>query len=97
KGFSATSVRDIADKADVNVAMISYYFGSKEKLMEALFEQRVGDIRMRVESLLKDDSLTPFQKVGLLIDEHIEKVLGSRQFFKIMHCEQLINKNPAVI
>ena len=34
KGFSGTSVRDIADAADVNVAMISYYFGSKEKMLE---------------------------------------------------------------
>ena len=37
KGFAATSVRDIANEADVNVSMISYYFGSKEKLAEALF------------------------------------------------------------
>jgi AcrR family transcriptional regulator len=32
KGFSGTSVRDISDAADINVAMISYYFGSKEKI-----------------------------------------------------------------
>jgi AcrR family transcriptional regulator len=35
RGFDGTSVRDIADEAGINVAMISYYFGSKEKLMEA--------------------------------------------------------------
>jgi len=44
KGFDGTSVRDIADEAGVNIAMISYYFGSKEKLMEALFERRSSDI-----------------------------------------------------
>ncbi|MES1161400.1 MAG: TetR family transcriptional regulator, partial [Bacteroidota bacterium] len=32
-GFDGTSVRDIAHKAGVNLAMISYYFGSKEKLL----------------------------------------------------------------
>lgn len=31
KGFEGTSVRDISAKANINVAMISYYFGSKEK------------------------------------------------------------------
>ena len=36
-GFDGTSVRDIAHEAGVNLAMISYYFGSKEKLMEAVF------------------------------------------------------------
>ena len=28
KGFDGTSVRDICTKANINVAMISYYFGS---------------------------------------------------------------------
>lgn len=40
-GFKDTSVRDISTKAKVNVAMISYYFGSKEKMMNALYEYRV--------------------------------------------------------
>lgn len=40
-GFKDTSVRDISSKAQVNVAMISYYFGSKEKMMNALYEYRV--------------------------------------------------------
>src|SRR5437588_3783715 len=97
KGFEGTTVRDIAEKAGVNIAMISYYFGSKEKLMEALFEQRTGHIRMRVESLLKDDSLTPFQKVNMLIDEHIERVMEHQKFYKVMICEQVINKNKVVV
>lgn len=97
KGFDGTSVRDIADEAGVNVAMISYYFRSKEKLMETLFEQRMGHIKMRVESLLKDDSLTPFQKMEILADEHIDRVMHRQQFHKIMFCEQILNKNPFII
>lgn len=34
KGFHGTSVRDIAEKADVNVSLISYYFKSKQGLLE---------------------------------------------------------------
>ncbi|MFC3883247.1 forespore capture DNA-binding protein RefZ [Bacillus songklensis] len=36
KGFDGTSVREIAKKAKVNVANISYYFESKEGLLENL-------------------------------------------------------------
>ena len=41
KGFEGTSVRDISAKANINVAMISYYFGSKEKMMVNLYQYRV--------------------------------------------------------
>lgn len=41
KGYEGTSVRDICSKADINVAMISYYFGSKEKMMSYLYQYRV--------------------------------------------------------
>jgi len=96
KGFDGTSVRDIAEVAGINVAMISYYFGSKEKLMEALFEIKIERIKDRLESLLKDETLTPFQKVNIMIDEQIERMWSGQRFYKIMLCEQLIDTNPSI-
>jgi AcrR family transcriptional regulator len=96
KGFEGTSVRDIAEVAGINVAMISYYFGSKEKLMEALFELKIEKIKIRLESLLKDEILTPFQKVNIMIDEQIERMWTGQRFFKIMLCEQLIDTNKSI-
>ena len=96
-GFDGTSVRDIADEAGVNIAMISYYFGSKEKLMEALFQQRSNDINLQVENLLQNDGIAPLQKMESLVDTYIERVMQKQPFFKIMMCEQVINKNPVII
>ena len=45
KGFEGTSVRDISSEAKINVAMISYYFGSKEKMMSYLYQYRVQRTR----------------------------------------------------
>lgn len=45
KGFEGTSVRDISSAANINVAMISYYFGSKEKMMSYLYQYRVQRTR----------------------------------------------------
>lgn len=45
KGFEGTSVRDISAKANINVAMISYYFGSKDKMMVSLYQYRVQKTR----------------------------------------------------
>lgn len=45
KGFEGTSIRDLAAAADVNVAMVNYYFGSKEKLFESMVEHNVAYTR----------------------------------------------------
>ena len=97
RGYDGTSVRDIADDAGINVSMISYYFGSKEKLMEALFELRIGSIHSRVEHLLNNDSLSPIDKVNLLIDEHIDRVMETQCFSKIMVGIQVTSKTPAIL
>jgi AcrR family transcriptional regulator len=44
-GYAATTVRDIADDAGVNVALISRYFSSKEGLFEACLETTIDEMR----------------------------------------------------
>ncbi len=53
RGFDGASVRDIAQEADVNIAMISYYFGSKERLIESIFLKRVMDVKTSLDELVK--------------------------------------------
>ncbi|MCF2447168.1 TetR family transcriptional regulator [Dyadobacter sp. CY345] len=89
KGFSGTSIRDIAHEADINVSMISYYFGSKEKLIEALFEVRSVESTTRLETIIANDDLTPIQKVFILIDSAIDRLMGNQSFHNIMLREQL--------
>lgn len=96
KGFDGASVRDIAQDAEVNVAMISYYFGSKEKLMEAVFEKRTTDIRLKVENLLQDSRLSHLQKVEILIDDYVDKFIHQQEFHKIMMREQMIDKDTHI-
>lgn len=95
-GFDGTSVRDIAQAANVNLAMISYYFGSKEKLLAALFEHRITAMRLQMEHLLEDDTLDPLQKVNRLIDHYAEKMFSSTCFHKIMIREQMALKDSEI-
>lgn len=96
KGFDGTSVRDISDKAGVNLAMISYYFGSKEKLLETLFTYRAESSVLKMESLLHDRASTPLQKVYHLIDYYIDKFQNQTCFHKIMSREQVHNYRSAI-
>ena len=92
KGFDGTSVRDIADEAGVNVAMISYYFGSKEKLLEALFNYRAEGTTKKLVSMLTDKALRPLEKVNMMIDYYIEKFHNQASFLKIMGREQVASQ-----
>lgn len=39
KGFDGTTTRDIAGEAGINVALLNYYFRSKQKLFDSVFEE----------------------------------------------------------
>jgi AcrR family transcriptional regulator len=87
KGFDGTSVRDIAQQAGVNLAMISYYFGSKEKLLESLVELRASYAYGILEELNKDQSLSPWDKIDRLVDFYVDRVLNNLRFHNIMYQE----------
>ena len=97
KGFEASTVRDIADEAGVNLAMISYYFGSKDKMMESLFQERMINTKLKVQQLFSNEHIGPFGKVEIMLDEYIKKVIENQAFYKILLCEQVMKKNPAII
>lgn len=44
KGFDGTSIREICKKAEINISMISYYFGGKQELYEKIIAQIVENI-----------------------------------------------------
>jgi AcrR family transcriptional regulator len=53
-GIAGTSLRDIAREAGVTPALIAYYFGNKEALVEAVVEERilpaVAALRLRMQA-----------------------------------------------
>jgi AcrR family transcriptional regulator len=52
RGFEAVSSRDITAAADVNVAAINYYYGSKNKLLFEIFKARASELNRERAALL---------------------------------------------
>lgn len=91
KGFDGTSIRNIAKEAKINIAMVSYYFGSKERLLESLIFYRTKDLKIQIENLLVED-LEPIAKINKLIAIYINRINSNKGIFRILHFEMATKK-----
>jgi AcrR family transcriptional regulator len=94
KGFEGTSVREIASGADVNPAMISYYFGSKEKLFEKLVEHKASFLKGVFAELVNNRSISQIEKLFIIIDSYIDRMFQSPQFHHLLHRELSLERRP---
>lgn len=58
KGYSNTTVRDVAEEAVVNVALVNYYFRSKEKLFHSIFSESFEEYSKQIEVVLYSEDLS---------------------------------------
>ena len=86
KGFDGTSIRDISKEAKINIAMVSYYFGSKERLLEDMIIHRTSDLKLQLDHLILEN-LEPIEKVNKLIELYINRVNSNRGLYRILHFE----------
>jgi AcrR family transcriptional regulator len=61
-GIEGVTIRKIASGAEVNVALISYHFGSKENLINEALKILIGDLRSSF-SILDDCNLSSREKL----------------------------------
>lgn len=82
KGYAGTALREIADQANVTQALISYYFGSKFGLFQAVFLRRSELVsRERLERLeALEQQKTP--QVKDIVRTFLEPVLSLRGTFQ---------------
>lgn len=59
EGYDKVSIRQLADASQTNSAMISYYFGGKQGLYEAVMEQQIHALIAFPEEVAKNPQLTP--------------------------------------
>lgn len=72
KGFAATRTRDIAEEAGINLALLNYYFRSKERLFEIVMFETLADFISGVEKICSNEETTFEEKIELLADRYID-------------------------
>ena len=67
KGFSATRTRDIAEEAGINLALLNYYFRSKQNLFQIIIEEKFDTLFGMIGPILSDKEVPLEEKISTLV------------------------------
>ncbi|WP_347159110.1 TetR/AcrR family transcriptional regulator [Pontibacter chitinilyticus] len=90
-GYEGASTRLLASEAGVNMAMINYYFGSKDGLMEAVLQRRISGMRMKLEEV-KETGSSSWDKLIKALEIYLNRVSNNNCFHRIIHREISLNQ-----
>jgi AcrR family transcriptional regulator len=71
KGLTGARMQHIADKANINKALLHYYFRTKDHLFEAVFTKVAQKMLSKFSPIL-EEQLTIEEKIRFFFREHIE-------------------------
>ncbi|GAB4493452.1 MAG: TetR/AcrR family transcriptional regulator [Saprospiraceae bacterium] len=91
KGSGNTTTRDIAECADTNIALVNYYFRSKEKLFQEVFRESFVETFMPVARILNDD-LPLEAKIYKFVD-HMTELLKREPLLPMFVLSEMRSEN----
>lgn len=69
RGFHGTSIRDIADAAEVAVSALYYYTSSKDRLLEEIMRRSLGVLTSSAEAALEGVG-EPAERLAMIVGSH---------------------------
>lgn len=72
KGFAATRTRDIAEQAGINLALLNYYFRSKQKLFEIIMFEAISGFVQNMVVVVNNNKSTLDEKVEAIASNYID-------------------------
>lgn len=95
KGYAATRTRDIAEESGFNLALINYYFRSKEKLFEIIMMENLELFMGSIMGILNEQTTSLDEKIEKLVGYYVDMLLvnpGIPVFIL-----NLVNNNPKAL
>jgi len=91
KGFKATSTTEIAKKAGCNQALVHYYYRTKDRLFDAIFEKKMKFFVGSLMQINQED--LPFEaKLARKVEAHFDAIMEEPQLPIFLFSE--ISTNP---
>jgi len=91
KGFTGSTMQEIADEAGINKSLLHYYFRSKEKLFSAVFKEAFKQFIPKVgEIMISERSF--FEKIEAFVGTYLDLLIDNPHLPGFILHE--INRNP---
>lgn len=87
KGYDGTTVREICEEAESNIALVSYYFGGKENVFFTLFDMFSPRKRIKLDEAMDD----PVKGISYIIGTMIDYVYEEPLMISIVQQELFLN------
>ena len=94
KGMAGARMQEIADKAQINKALLHYYYRSKQLLFEAVFKSAFSLLAPQLNKVLNDDS-DLFDKIRRFTENYVSFVIKHPYLPNFVIQE--LNKNPEFV
>ena len=101
KGFAGARTRDIAEEAQINLALLNYYFRTKEKLFQLIMVETLGEFNQAMGEVVNDETTTLEKKIQLISEKYIDLTIAEPEIpLFIMseirtHGAEILEKLPA--
>lgn len=84
KGFEATTMRDVASKAQVALGAAYYYFPSKEAIIQSYYEVTQAEHNRRVAVALADPKMDLKQRIQFAMQSRLDIVRKDRKLLGVI-------------
>jgi AcrR family transcriptional regulator len=94
-GYDGTSTRMIAKESGANMAMINYYFGSKDGVFQEIITDRMNKFNAELVTI-NEEKVSYFEKLSRVVEGYSNRILDNVGFHKMMQMELSLSQRPEV-
>lgn len=92
KGYAATRTREIAEEAGTNLALLNYYFGSKEKLFRNVVREKLKMLLSAMGPIASDETIPIDEKIRMISENYTRLLLENEDLPLFILNEWSVNK-----
>lgn len=96
KGYAATRTRDIAEEAGMNLALLNYYFRSKERLFEEIMQEKIQKLLGSLVPIMNDGATSLDDKIDRIVSGYLD-VLSDNPDLPMFVLNELRRNNLALL